>query len=200
MATTFPAGRSRGEAAAADQDPDQASGVGQAHRADSTRLRCRATRGALLRRPIPRFFRKAWPTAPKLPPELADTDDLLAELAVRGPYASYLRRGDDGALRRRRRLDHRVRRRPGLGPPGRHGRVHRARRPPRHREGRARGRHARARPRRVPRGAQRGPDDVPAQRVGPPRDADVVRARVHEPLGRDPPGAPAACTTASTRC
>ena len=45
----------------------------------------------------PRFFRKAWPGAPTLAPELSDTDDLLAELAVRGPYASYLRRGDDGA-------------------------------------------------------------------------------------------------------
>jgi hypothetical protein len=44
----------------------------------------------------PRFFRKAWPAAPTLPPEVSDTDDLLAELAVRGPYASYLRRGDDG--------------------------------------------------------------------------------------------------------
>jgi hypothetical protein len=44
----------------------------------------------------PRFFRKAWPGAPTLPPELSDTPDLLAELAVRGPYASYLRRGANG--------------------------------------------------------------------------------------------------------
>jgi len=50
-------------------------------------------RGAL----YPRFFRKAWPAAPVLPAVLADSDDLLAELAVRGPYASYLRRGENGA-------------------------------------------------------------------------------------------------------
>ncbi len=44
----------------------------------------------------PRFFRKAWPAAPTVPPELSDADDLLAELAVRGPYGSYLRRGNNG--------------------------------------------------------------------------------------------------------
>jgi hypothetical protein len=40
----------------------------------------------------PRAFRKAWPAAPGVPPHLAATDDLVAELAIRGPYGSYLRR------------------------------------------------------------------------------------------------------------
>ena len=53
----------------------------------------RRIRGAL----YPRFFKKAWPSAPVLPAALVDSDDLLAELAVQGPYASYLRRGENGA-------------------------------------------------------------------------------------------------------
>jgi hypothetical protein len=40
----------------------------------------------------PRWFRKAWSAAPTLPRPLADTDDLVAELAVRGPFASGLRK------------------------------------------------------------------------------------------------------------
>ena len=44
----------------------------------------------------PRLFRKAWPTPPAVPPAVAAADDLVAELAVRGPFASYLRKvGDD---------------------------------------------------------------------------------------------------------
>ncbi len=48
-----------------------------------------------LRTVYPWFFRKAWPTAPTLPTALATTDDLIAELATRGPFASGLRRVDD---------------------------------------------------------------------------------------------------------
>jgi hypothetical protein len=48
-----------------------------------------------LRTVYPWFFRKAWPTAPKLPAALANTDDLIAELATRGPFASGLRRVED---------------------------------------------------------------------------------------------------------
>ncbi len=40
----------------------------------------------------PDAFRKVWDRAPALPAELHDTDDPLAVLAVRGPFASYLRR------------------------------------------------------------------------------------------------------------
>jgi hypothetical protein len=40
----------------------------------------------------PRWFRKAWPTAPTLPAALADTDDVIAELATDGSFASGLRR------------------------------------------------------------------------------------------------------------
>jgi hypothetical protein len=51
---------------------------------------------AFLRTVYPWFFRRAWPTAPALPAALANTDDLIAELATRGPFASGLRRvGDD---------------------------------------------------------------------------------------------------------
>jgi hypothetical protein len=42
----------------------------------------------------PRAFRKAWPAAPTVPGPLAGTDDMVAELAVRGPFASFLRRMD----------------------------------------------------------------------------------------------------------
>jgi len=49
-----------------------------------------------LRVVYPWFFRRAWSTAPTLPAALADTDDVIAELATRGPFASGLRRvGDD---------------------------------------------------------------------------------------------------------
>ena len=44
----------------------------------------------------PRAFRRAWPAAPAVPPQLAATDDLVAELATRGPYGSYLRRRPAG--------------------------------------------------------------------------------------------------------
>lgn len=42
----------------------------------------------------PRLFRKAWPVPPALPQSLADTQDVVAELATRGPFASGLRRVD----------------------------------------------------------------------------------------------------------
>ena len=45
----------------------------------------------------PLGYRRAWPTAPAVPPELAQPDaDVLAELAVRAPFGSYLRRSDEG--------------------------------------------------------------------------------------------------------
>ena len=41
----------------------------------------------------PLGYRRAWPTAPAVPPELAQPEaDVLAELAVRAPFGSYLRR------------------------------------------------------------------------------------------------------------
>ena len=43
----------------------------------------------------PRLFRKAWPSAPRVPTSLAASDDIVAELAVRGPYGSYLRQDGD---------------------------------------------------------------------------------------------------------
>ena len=48
-----------------------------------------------LRIVYPSFFRRAWPTAPTLPAVLENTDDLIAELATRGPFASGLRRVED---------------------------------------------------------------------------------------------------------
>lgn len=43
----------------------------------------------------PGFFRRAWPVAPRVPPQLRSgggaVPDVVAELAVRGPFASYLR-------------------------------------------------------------------------------------------------------------
>ena len=49
-----------------------------------------------LRALYPWLFRKAWPTPPTLPAALAVTDDVIAELATRGPFASGLRRVADG--------------------------------------------------------------------------------------------------------
>ena len=135
----------------------------------------------------PRFFHRAWPAAPSVPAALSGADDLIAELAVRGPYASYLRRRDDSTYVVDVNWIARVRRRPRADGPGRHGGVHRSRRRPRDRAHRTRGRDTRARARGVPRRAQRGPHDVPSQRVGPPRDADVVRARFHESPGSRAP-------------
>jgi hypothetical protein len=44
-------------------------------------------------------YRRVWPRAPALPPELHGDPDVIAQLAVRGPFASYLRkaRADDVA-------------------------------------------------------------------------------------------------------
>ena len=52
----------------------------------------------LLEQIYPERYRKIWPNPPVVPPEL-EADDLLAALAVSGPFAMYLRRGstlDDG--------------------------------------------------------------------------------------------------------
>ena len=46
---------------------------------------------SFLREVYPDGFRKVWDRTPVLPPELRDTDDPVAVLAVRGPFASYLR-------------------------------------------------------------------------------------------------------------
>lgn len=43
----------------------------------------------------PWAWRKAWPSPPTLPPALAGAPDLIARLAVDGPFGSYLRRGTD---------------------------------------------------------------------------------------------------------
>jgi Lipoxygenase len=46
----------------------------------------------------PHGFRRAWPTAPQVPPHLASPDaDVLAELAVHAPFGSYLRRAGSGS-------------------------------------------------------------------------------------------------------
>jgi hypothetical protein len=45
-----------------------------------------------LREVYPDGFRKVWDRTPVLPPELRDTEDPLAVLAVRGPFASLLRK------------------------------------------------------------------------------------------------------------
>lgn len=46
----------------------------------------------------PHGFRRAWPIPPQVPPELARPDaDVLAELAVRAPFGSYLRRAESGS-------------------------------------------------------------------------------------------------------
>jgi arachidonate 15-lipoxygenase len=53
--------------------------------------------GAFLSIVYPLGYRRAWPTAPAVPPELAQPEaDVLAELAVRAPFGSYLRRSGDG--------------------------------------------------------------------------------------------------------
>jgi hypothetical protein len=54
----------------------------------------RTDEAQFLRGLYPWFFRKAWPKPPKLPAALAETDDLIAELATRGPFASGLRKLD----------------------------------------------------------------------------------------------------------
>jgi len=47
---------------------------------------------AFLAEIYPPRYRKIWPTAPMVPPEF-DSDDLLAALAVSGPFAMYLQHG-----------------------------------------------------------------------------------------------------------
>jgi Lipoxygenase len=51
---------------------------------------------AFLRGVYPRFFRRAWPHPPRTPEGLQAGADVIAELAVRGPFASYLRRRPSG--------------------------------------------------------------------------------------------------------
>lgn len=49
----------------------------------------------MVRKIYPRPLRWAWPHPPVVPPELARTTDLLAELAVAGPFADYVKRISD---------------------------------------------------------------------------------------------------------
>jgi hypothetical protein len=51
-----------------------------------------------LRQIYPERYRKLWPDAPMLPAELAGGGDLLASLAVKGPFAAYLRRVEPADL------------------------------------------------------------------------------------------------------
>ena len=71
----------------------------------------------------PLGYRRAWPTAPAVPPELAQPEaDVLAELAVRAPFGSYLRRSASGAGEGAYEIDLRWMNaypaREGLAPPG----------------------------------------------------------------------------------
>jgi Lipoxygenase len=52
-----------------------------------------------LRQTYPERYRRIWPYPPTLPAELAGSDDMLASLAVKGPFAGYLRQAEpaDGA-------------------------------------------------------------------------------------------------------
>lgn len=54
--------------------------------------------GTFLRTLYPDAFRRVWSRPPALPPELRDTEDPLAVLAVRGPFASHLRRAREGEV------------------------------------------------------------------------------------------------------
>src|ERR1700686_81482 len=56
-------------------------------------------REGFLRQPYPERYRRIWPYAPTLPAELAGGGDVLASLAVKGPFAGYLRQAEaaDGA-------------------------------------------------------------------------------------------------------
>jgi hypothetical protein len=53
-----------------------------------------------LRVVYPFFFRRAWGTPPRVPRELAPASaDVVAEISVRGPFASYLRRATEDDVR-----------------------------------------------------------------------------------------------------
>lgn len=49
-----------------------------------------------LRQVYPERYRRIWPHPPALPAELSEGEDLLASLAVKGPFAGYLRRAQAG--------------------------------------------------------------------------------------------------------
>ncbi len=40
----------------------------------------------------PKFYKKAWPKPPEVPPQLQETTDILATLALTGPFADYIKR------------------------------------------------------------------------------------------------------------
>jgi Lipoxygenase len=75
---------------------------------------------AFLSAVYPLGYRRAWPTAPAVPPELAApaAADVPAELAVRAPFGSYLRRSADGTYEIDLRWMNSYPVRDGLAPPG----------------------------------------------------------------------------------
>ena len=153
----------------------------------------------------PLGFRRAWPRPPRSRPSSREPGaDVLAELAVRAPFGSYLRRSATGSGEESYEIDLRWMSgypvREALARPGGLARFA-------VRDGRlvttlgAAGRRA---PGAGPRGdagrPERGPHDVPAQPVDPPDHADVVRAGHHQPARRPATRCAGCCTTASTRC
>lgn len=46
----------------------------------------------MIRKIYPKLFTRAWPHPPVVPPEVASSTDLLADLAVAGPFADYVKR------------------------------------------------------------------------------------------------------------
>ena len=55
---------------------------------------------AMIRMIYPRLLRRAWPHPPVVPPEVATSTDLLADLAVAGPFADYVKRISDAEVSR----------------------------------------------------------------------------------------------------
>ena len=155
----------------------------------------------------PRSFRKAWSRPPQVPTEL-DRDDVVAALAVQGPFASYLRAEPDGTytIDLSWMLDYDTA--PGLLAPG--GRATLAAEDGRLRivaldrdgddvpladwRGRQPERDA------LLAATERGHDDLPPQHLGAPDDAHVVRARRRRTTSASTTPCAACCTTASTRC
>jgi hypothetical protein len=54
----------------------------------------------MIRAIYPRSLQRAWPHPPVVPPEVASSTDLLADLAVAGPFADYVKRITDDEVSR----------------------------------------------------------------------------------------------------